>query len=151
GTASRRVDVLNPQQQASTRSLGEVGVQQRRIGVAEMQITVRARRKTENGWHGLATLVIAALDAAIHFSRLCYDRRWMAGSSPAMTIGENLRSAMTVHLNSQADLEDAIRALVKQDKRLKPILDITGMPALRRREPGFTGLAHIVTGQQLST
>jgi DNA-3-methyladenine glycosylase II len=58
---------------------------------------------------------------------------------------------MTVHLNSQADLEDAIRVLVKQDKRLKPILDVTGMPALRRREPGFTGLAHIVTGQQLST
>src|SRR6201989_1077213 len=25
------------------------------------------------------------------------------------------------------------------------------MPSLRRREPGFTGLAHIVTGQQLST
>jgi DNA-3-methyladenine glycosylase II len=25
------------------------------------------------------------------------------------------------------------------------------MPALRRREPGFVGLAHIVTGQQLST
>jgi len=58
---------------------------------------------------------------------------------------------MTVHLNSQADLEDAIRVLVRQDKRLKPILDVTGMPALRRREPGFVGLAHIVTGQQLST
>ena len=58
---------------------------------------------------------------------------------------------MTVHLNSQSDLEDAIRVLVKQDKRLKPILDVTGMPSLRRREPGFTGLAHIVCGQQLST
>jgi DNA-3-methyladenine glycosylase II len=58
---------------------------------------------------------------------------------------------MTIHLNSQSDLEDAIRALVKQDPRLKPILEITGMPALRRREPGFVGLAHIVCGQQLST
>jgi DNA-3-methyladenine glycosylase II len=58
---------------------------------------------------------------------------------------------MTIHLNTQTDLEDAIRALVKQDPRLKPILDITGMPALRRREPGFVGLAHIVCGQQLST
>ncbi|HEY2246091.1 MAG TPA: DNA-3-methyladenine glycosylase 2 family protein [Bradyrhizobium sp.] len=58
---------------------------------------------------------------------------------------------MTVHLNSQSDLEDAIRVLVKQDKRLKPILEVTGMPSLRRREPGFVGLAHIVTGQQLST
>lgn len=58
---------------------------------------------------------------------------------------------MTLHLNSQADLEDAIRTLVKQDPRLQPILDVTGMPALRRREPGFAGLAHIVCGQQLST
>src|ERR1700742_4090937 len=58
---------------------------------------------------------------------------------------------MTVHLNTQADLDDAIHALVKQDTRLKPILDITGMPALRQREPGFAGLAHIVTGQQVST
>jgi DNA-3-methyladenine glycosylase II len=58
---------------------------------------------------------------------------------------------MTIHLNTQADLEDAIHALVKQDVRLAPIFQITGMPALRRREPGFVGLAHIVTGQQLST
>jgi DNA-3-methyladenine glycosylase II len=58
---------------------------------------------------------------------------------------------MTIHLNSQADLEDAVQALVKQDPRLKPIFEVTGMPALRRREPGFAGLAHIVCGQQLST
>src|SRR5215467_13523854 len=59
--------------------------------------------------------------------------------------------AMLVHLNTQDDLEEAIRALVKQDRRLAPILEATGMPALRRREPGFAGLAHIVCGQQLST
>ena len=58
---------------------------------------------------------------------------------------------MTIHLNSQADLEDAVHALVKLDPRLKPILELTGMPALRRREPGFAGLAHIVCGQQVST
>src|SRR5258705_13676218 len=58
---------------------------------------------------------------------------------------------MTIHLNTQADLEDAIDALVAQDKRLKPIFALTGMPALRQREPGFAGLAHIVCGQQLST
>jgi DNA-3-methyladenine glycosylase II len=58
---------------------------------------------------------------------------------------------MTVHLNTQADLEDGIHALLKQDPRLKPVFEKTGMPALRRREPGFMGLAHIVTGQQLST
>src|SRR5579872_1987235 len=58
---------------------------------------------------------------------------------------------MTIHLNTQTDLEDAIRTLVKQDPRLKQILEVTGMPSLRRREPGFVGLAHIVCGQQLST
>ena len=58
---------------------------------------------------------------------------------------------MTIHLNSQSDLEDAVLALVKQDPRLKPILELTGMPALRQREPGFAGLAHIVCGQQVST
>jgi DNA-3-methyladenine glycosylase II len=41
--------------------------------------------------------------------------------------------------------------LVKQDPRLKPVLAATGMPALRQREPGFAGLAHIVCGQQVST
>jgi DNA-3-methyladenine glycosylase II len=58
---------------------------------------------------------------------------------------------MTLHLNSQADLEDAIHALLKQDPRLQPVFAVAGMPTLRRREPGFMGLAHIVCGQQLST
>src|SRR3954454_10588423 len=58
---------------------------------------------------------------------------------------------MMIHLNSQTDLEDAIRALVKQDPRLRPVFEIAGMPALRRREPGYAGLAAIVCGQQLST
>jgi len=60
-------------------------------------------------------------------------------------------SPMTIHLNSQADLDNAIRALVRQDPRLKAILERTGMPALRQREPGFAGLAAIITGQQVST
>lgn len=58
---------------------------------------------------------------------------------------------MTIHLNSQDDLEEAIDLLVRRDPRLKPILEIAGMPSLRRREAGFVGLAHIVCGQQLST
>ena len=57
---------------------------------------------------------------------------------------------MTVHLNSQADLDDAVKALLRLDPRLKPVLKIAGMPALRRRAPGFEGLAQIVTGQQVS-
>ena len=64
----------------------------------------------------------------------------MRGSSPRMT----KKVTMTIHLNTQADLDDAIHALVKQDPRLKPILERTGMPALRQREPGFAGLAAII-------
>lgn len=62
-----------------------------------------------------------------------------------------LTKPMTVHLNTQADLEDAVHALVRFDPRLGPVLEVAGMPSLRRREPGFAGLAAIVCGQQLST
>ncbi len=58
---------------------------------------------------------------------------------------------MIFHLDTQAELEQAVDALLRQDPRLKPIFELTGMPALRRREPGFAGLAAIVCGQQLST
>src|ERR1700745_4027814 len=58
---------------------------------------------------------------------------------------------MTIHLNSQDDLEEAIHTLLKRDPRLKPVFEVAGMPSLRRREPGFVGLAHIICGQQLST
>ena len=70
---------------------------------------------------------------------------------PAHDDFSQLIPRMTLHLNSQADLEAAIRALLKQDPRLQPVFERAGMPALRRREPGFAGLAHIVCGQQLST
>src|SRR5712671_4007960 len=58
---------------------------------------------------------------------------------------------MILHLNTQADLESAIHTLLEQDPRLKPIFQLAGMPALRRRDPGFAGLAAIVCGQQVST
>jgi DNA-3-methyladenine glycosylase II len=65
--------------------------------------------------------------------------------------GYDVGREMLVHFETQADLEDAVHMLVKQDKRLRPVLEVTGMPALRQREPGFAGLAAIVCGQQLST
>ena len=58
---------------------------------------------------------------------------------------------MLIHLKTQSDLDDAIHKLVNKDRRLRPILELTGMPAIRQREPGFAGLAAIVCGQQLST
>jgi len=70
---------------------------------------------------------------------------------PAYDESSKLIHAMIVHLNSQTDLDAAILALVKRDPRLKPVFEIAGMPELRRREPGYAGLAAIVCGQQLST
>lgn len=58
---------------------------------------------------------------------------------------------MTIRLETQSDLDEAVRTLVRHDPRLRAVLEIAGMPTLRRREPGFAGLAHIVCGQQLST
>src|ERR1700676_4239070 len=65
--------------------------------------------------------------------------------------GHDEEREMLIHLNTQDDLEEPVQAPVTQDPRLKPILELTGMPALRQREPGFAGLAAIVCGQQLLT
>ena len=54
-------------------------------------------------------------------------------------------------LHTEADLQAGMAALVAQDPRLAPILEKSGMPALRRREGGYAGLCAIVCGQQLST
>src|SRR5262245_56408972 len=54
-------------------------------------------------------------------------------------------------LHTEADLQAGMAALVAQDPRLAPVLEKSGMPALRRREGGYAGLCAIVCGQQLST
>ncbi|ARP99698.1 DNA-3-methyladenine glycosylase family protein [Pseudorhodoplanes sinuspersici] len=58
---------------------------------------------------------------------------------------------MTHFLHSQSDLADALAQLIVADPGLAPMLEKTGEPALRRGEPGFSGLARIICGQQLST
>jgi DNA-3-methyladenine glycosylase II len=58
---------------------------------------------------------------------------------------------MTSRLDDQSALDAAIASLVAQDPRLDPVLAQAGMPALRRRPAGFSGLAAIVTAQQVST
>jgi DNA-3-methyladenine glycosylase II len=61
------------------------------------------------------------------------------------------RNAMTLHLDTQDDLDALLRILSEQDPRLQPVLQMTGPAPLRRRAPGFAGLAAIICGQQLST
>ena len=58
---------------------------------------------------------------------------------------------MSSFLHTEADLAAGLAALVAQDPRLAPVLEKSGMPALRRREGGYAGLCSIVCGQQLST
>ncbi len=53
-------------------------------------------------------------------------------------------------LTDQPAFERALDALLALDERLAPIVEAAGRPALRRRAPGFAGLAAIVVAQQLS-
>ena len=38
---------------------------------------------------------------------------------------------MTIHLETQSDLEEAVEMLVKRDPRLKPVLEVAGMTLMR--------------------
>ncbi len=58
---------------------------------------------------------------------------------------------MTRFLHTDSDLRAALAQLILTDPRLKPVAEKAGQFALRRREPGFSGLCAIVCGQQLST
>lgn len=53
-------------------------------------------------------------------------------------------------LSDQPTFERALDALLDLDPRLAPLVAEAGRPALRRRAPGFAGLAAIVVAQQLS-
>lgn len=61
-----------------------------------------------------------------------------------------MRNRAIYRLDTQADLEHAVKKLTRRDPRLRPILEQAGMPQLRRRPAGLPGLAAIVVGQQLS-
>jgi len=58
---------------------------------------------------------------------------------------------MTLHLETQDDVDAGVRQLVAQDPRLAEVVAAAGRPALRRRSGGFAGLAQIIVAQQLST
>jgi DNA-3-methyladenine glycosylase II len=54
-------------------------------------------------------------------------------------------------LDSDAVLEKGVRALVRRDPVMKGMVARGARPPLRKREPGFDGLAGIIVSQQLST
>jgi DNA-3-methyladenine glycosylase II len=53
-------------------------------------------------------------------------------------------------IESEADVAEGLEYLARKDRRLKRVIRIAGTVPLRRRGTGFTGLARIVVGQQLS-
>ncbi|MEJ1159830.1 DNA-3-methyladenine glycosylase family protein [Prosthecomicrobium sp. N25] len=48
------------------------------------------------------------------------------------------------------DIQEGIAALAAADPRLVPVIAVAGPVPLRRREPGFEGLARIIVSQQIS-
>ena len=53
-------------------------------------------------------------------------------------------------IETDEDVAAGIAALVEIDPRLVPIVEVSGAVPLRRRPPGFSGLARVVTAQQVS-
>jgi DNA-3-methyladenine glycosylase II len=58
---------------------------------------------------------------------------------------------MSRRIETEADIEAGLGALLAADPRLEPVAAMAGRPPLRRRPGGFAGLAGIVVSQQLST
>src|SRR3954465_2681535 len=54
------------------------------------------------------------------------------------------------HINTEADLDAGIAALIAGDPRWAAVLERAGRPPLRRRDGGFGGLAQIIVSQQVS-
>src|SRR5579885_2996583 len=62
-----------------------------------------------------------------------------------------MSESLLTYIHTEADLDLALAALGKADRRFAPILQAAGRPPLRRRPDGFPGLAAIIVSQQLST
>jgi DNA-3-methyladenine glycosylase II len=58
---------------------------------------------------------------------------------------------MSHRIDTEADIEAGLSALLAADPRLAPVAATAGRLPLRRRPGGFAGLAGIVVSQQLST
>jgi DNA-3-methyladenine glycosylase II len=54
-------------------------------------------------------------------------------------------------LDSDAALERGLRALTRRDPLIRRLVALGARPPLRKRDPGFKGLAGIIVSQQLST
>jgi len=53
-------------------------------------------------------------------------------------------------IETEDDLAEGVAHLIAVEPRFAKAIDLAGMPPLRRREPGFASLLHIIVGQQVS-
>ena len=60
------------------------------------------------------------------------------------------RQPTSIVIETEADILRGVRSLTRRCAIMRKIYKATGMPPLRRRAPGFEGLARIVVGQQVS-
>jgi len=60
------------------------------------------------------------------------------------------RPTRTATIETEADVLRGVRSLQRKCPIMRKIYKATGVPPLRRREPGFAGLFRIVVGQQVS-
>src|ERR1700729_4003393 len=116
------MDVFDAQQQPPAKFARAIVIEQRRIGMAQMQVSVRTRCETQ--------------DAAVH-------RR--------QSIALDVHSTMLTHIRTEADLDEGLAALGKAEPRFTALVAEAGRPPLRRAPGVFAGLAATVVSQQLST
>src|ERR1700738_4188125 len=92
--------------------------------MAEMEITIRARRKPK-------------------------DRRRHVADQPS---SDNLWPSMASHvLRNQADLDAGLAILTANDPRLAKLVPTAGRPALRQRPAGPAGRCAVFWAPQLGT
>jgi DNA-3-methyladenine glycosylase II len=77
---------------------------------------------------------------------------WLLDRRPVKPGDDNNELAiMSRRIDTEADIQAGMSALLAADPRLEPVAAMAGPVPLRRRPGGFAGLAGIVVSQQLST
>lgn len=67
-----------------------------------------------------------------------------------MAVRFRRRQPIARPINCEDDIAAAISGLIAADPRLHPVVEVAGNVPLRRRAPGFEGLAQIIVSQQVS-
>ena len=150
--AALAIDIFEPQQQHIVFRPGEVMVQQRRQGMAEMKQAVGRGCEPEYAMQPALLLVIRLIHSSAP-PRCSVLARESSHAGPGSVTGEMTRIPRLPHrIDDEDDLDDALEALSARDPDfVAHCLAVGGRPPLRRRAAGFKGLAAMVVSQQVST